>query len=179
MDTQPAAERAAPEREEVLSRLRERIVAFAASRISRDTAEDLTQEVLLVVHEKYSQVERIEDLLPLCLRILRFKMMSLHRKSRRRGEHTQEDVQEIPLAHPDPSPEAQLARKEIAARLAAAIARMGARCKELFRLKMEGKTFPEIQAVFGASSINTVYTWDFRCRKQLLQYMGGAWEKRS
>jgi RNA polymerase sigma-70 factor (ECF subfamily) len=25
-------------------------------------------------------------------------------------------------------------------------------------------------------SINTVYTWDFRCRKNLLELMGGNWE---
>ena len=179
MDTQPAATRVEPEREQVLSRLRERIVAFAASRISRDAAEDLAQEVLLLLHEKYRQVERWEDLVPLCLRILRFKMMSLIRKSHRRGEYTQVAAEEIPLADPDPSPEALLARKQTTQRLTAAIARMGARCKELFRLKLAGKTFPEIQVLLGAGSINTIYTWDFRCRKQLLEWMGGAWEKQS
>jgi RNA polymerase sigma-70 factor (ECF subfamily) len=28
----------------------------------------------------------------------------------------------------------------------------------------------------GQSSINTIYTWDLRCRKQLLALMGGSWE---
>jgi RNA polymerase sigma-70 factor (ECF subfamily) len=28
----------------------------------------------------------------------------------------------------------------------------------------------------GAGSINTVYTWDFRCRQHLLELMGGSWE---
>jgi RNA polymerase sigma-70 factor (ECF subfamily) len=28
----------------------------------------------------------------------------------------------------------------------------------------------------GAQSINTVYTWDYRCRQQLLDLMGGNWE---
>ena len=179
METQPATARAVLEREQILSCLRERMVAFAASRITRDVAEDLAQEVLLLLHEKYRHVEQLQDLLPLCLRILRFKMMSLHRKSHRRGEYAQVDASEIPLAAPDPTPEAQLARKEIAGRLAAAIARMGGRCKELFRLKLEGKSFPEIQTVLGVKSINTIYTWDFRCRKQLLEWMGGGWEKQS
>jgi RNA polymerase sigma-70 factor (ECF subfamily) len=53
---------------------------------------------------------------------------------------------------------------------------MGARCKELFRLKLQGMTFAEIQVRLGTGSINTIYTWDFRCRKQLLESMGGAWE---
>lgn len=26
------------------------------------------------------------------------------------------------------------------------------------------------------TSINTIYTWDLRCRKQLLDLMGGSWE---
>jgi RNA polymerase sigma-70 factor (ECF subfamily) len=177
MDTQPAATRTAPEREQVLCRLRERIVAFAACRISRDAAEDLAQEVLLLVHEKYAQVERLEDLVPLCLRILRFKMMSLVRKSHRRGEYAQVAAEEIPLADPDPTPETLLERREATERLRAAIARLGARCKELFRLKLEGRTFPEIQALLGVNSINTIYTWDFRCRKQLLEWMGGSWER--
>ena len=176
MDTQPVAARAVLARDTILSSLRERMIAFAASRISRDAAEDLAQEVLLLLHEKYVQVERLEELLPLSLRILRFKMMSQVRKSHRRGEYSQVAVDGLPLAGPDPTPEAQFARKEATQRLTAAIAGMGARCKELFRLKLQGMTFPEIQARLGAGSINTIYTWDFRCRKQLLESMGGAWE---
>ena len=29
----------------------------------------------------------------------------------------------------------------------------------------------------GAGAINTIYTWDHRCRKNLLELMGGDWEK--
>ena len=36
------------------------------------------------------------------------------------------------------------------------------------RLKLQGKTFPEIQKIMGAAAINTIYTWDHRCRKNLL-----------
>src|SRR5439155_27391742 len=50
------------QRDEILERLRERIVRFAASKLARDSAEDLAQEVLLVLHEKYPTLERVEDL---------------------------------------------------------------------------------------------------------------------
>jgi hypothetical protein len=40
----------------ILASLRERIVAYAAS-VQRDTAEDLAQEVLMVLEVKYAQVE--------------------------------------------------------------------------------------------------------------------------
>src|SRR5215471_7426364 len=52
-------------REQILAKLRERIVLFAASHLSRDAAEDLAQEVLMLLHEKYAHLERAEDLLPL------------------------------------------------------------------------------------------------------------------
>jgi RNA polymerase sigma-70 factor (ECF subfamily) len=173
-----AVGQSASKREEILRTLRERIVGFAASRISRDAAEDLAQEVLLVLHEKYGQVERLEELLPLALRILRFKMMGLHRKAQRRGEYSQAQVEEMPLADGAPGPELRLARRESAERIAAAVRRLGERCRELLRLKLEGRTFDEIRARLGAANINTVYVWDHRCRKHLLELLGGSWEGR-
>lgn len=161
-----------------LSRLRERIVAFAASRHSREFAEDLAQDVLIVLHEKYAHVTRIEELVPLSLRILRFKMKAHWRKAARRGEDAQVSVADLPLADSSPDPSVYAERKEMLARLTAALGGLGARCREIFRLKIEGKGFEEIRAVLGAESINTVYTWDHRCRKQLLERMGGSWEKR-
>ena len=49
--------------------------------------------------------------------------------------------------------------------------------REIFRLKLLGRSFSEIQKEMGAASINTVYTWDARCRKHL-EDMGGHWERR-
>jgi RNA polymerase sigma-70 factor (ECF subfamily) len=163
-------------RDEVLARLRERIFAFAASHLSRDAAEDLAQEVLMLLHEKYAHLERPEDLLPLSLRIVRFKMMSLRRKAVRRGEYSQVSIEEIPLPDLDASPADYVERKEMVERLRRAMGQLGKRCRELMRYKLQGKTFPEIQKIMGASSINTVYTWDHRCRKDLLELMGGDWE---
>ena len=84
-------------RDEILLRLRERIVACAASRISRDAAEDLGQEVLLVLQEKYSHVTDLAELLPLSLRILRFKMTGMRRTAVRRGEGRSVSVEDIQL----------------------------------------------------------------------------------
>ena len=46
-------------RDEILTSLRERILAFATSRVSKDLAEDLTQEVLVLLHEKYARVTEL------------------------------------------------------------------------------------------------------------------------
>lgn len=164
------------EREEILLSLRERIVAFAASRISRDIAEDLAQEVLIVLHEKYGHVSRIEDLLPLSLQIVRFKLVALRRKAQRRGEYTQVSTADIQVPDLESNPAEYVERKQMLEKLQAALRKLGERCRELFRLKLEGKSFGEIQKRMGAASINTIYTWDFRCRKHLLELMGGRWE---
>ena len=166
------------ERDEVLARLRERILAFAASRISRDAAEDLAQEVLIVLQQKYPGVAAMEELVPLALQILRFKMASARRKAQRRGESGQLSVDEIQLPDTHPDPEAHARREETLRRLTAAVRQLGERCREIIRLKLLGRSFAEIQEELGAASLNTVYTWDARCRKQLLQLLGGDWEGR-
>jgi RNA polymerase sigma-70 factor, ECF subfamily len=164
------------DREAILSALRERILAFATLRVSKDHAEDLTQDVLAVLHDKYPHVGELTELVPLAFQVLRYKMLDAHRKALRRGEYNQASVDDLALAAPDVSPETQLDQKQRVERLLAAIAQLGERCRELFRWKLEGKSFPEIQTLMGQTSINTIYTWDLRCRKQLLALMGGSWE---
>ena len=163
-------------RDEILAHLRERIMAFAASRIGRDIAEDLAQEVLIVIEQKYSEVTELSDLLPLSLQITRFKMAGVRRKSFRRGESGRIPVDDIQLASSAATPEEQARRRESVERLTAAVQKLGERCRELIRLKLLGRSFAEIQEELGAASINTVYTWDARCRKNLLDLMGGKWD---
>lgn len=161
----------------ILERLRERIVRFAASKVSREAAEDIAQEVLLVLHEKYSSVDRPEELVPLSIEIARFKILGARRKVVRRGENAQVSVDDLPIASRDEDPFEQAARREQLEHLESALRELGERCRELFRLKLEGLTFPEIQKRLKVDSLNTLYTWDFRCRKQILEKMGGGWEK--
>jgi RNA polymerase sigma-70 factor (ECF subfamily) len=129
-----------------------------------------------VLHEKYATLDRVEDLLPLSLEIARFKILGARRKTVRRGEHTQVSVDDLPLASRDADPFEQAARRQRLSRLETALAGLGEKCRELFRLKLEGHTFAEIQKRLGVAAVNTLYTWDFRCRKQLLERLGGSWE---
>ena len=69
------------DRDQILTSLRERILAFATLRVSRAQAEDLAQEVLVVLHEKYRHVADLAELVPLAFQVLRFKMLDAHRKS--------------------------------------------------------------------------------------------------
>lgn len=162
-------------REQILAKLRERIVGFAASRYSRDAAEDLAQEVMMVLHDKYPEVETLDELLPLSLQIMRFKIAAVRRKVHRRGEAGQLSVDEVNPPDLRPNPEMAVQQDELLRRLTAAVDKLPPRCRELFRLKLLGRSFAEIREELEAASINTVYTWDARCRKQLLGAMGGRW----
>ena len=165
-------------REETLKRLRERILAFAASRMERAAAEDLTQDVLMLLETKYGHVTDLSELIPLSMQVLRFKIASQRRRESRRGERTSTPLEELQFADLAPGPEEQAARAEMLERLKKAVPKLGERCRELLRLKLLGRTFAEIADEMEANSINTVYTWDLRCRKRLLELMGGRWEKR-
>ena len=114
--------------------------------------------------------------MPLAFQILRFKLAAHRRKAARRGEYHAVDVDVFPPVSDAPDPATVLERKELLAKLMGGIARMGERCRELFRLKLQGRSFPEIQGLMGAASLNTIYTWDHRCRKQLLEALGGSWD---
>lgn len=131
----------------------------------------------MLLYEKYAHLDRPEDLLPLALQIVRFKVMALRRKAARRGEYSQVSVTDIPLPDLDANPANAFERKEMLEQLSRAMGRLGERCRELLRLKLQGKSFAEIQKIMGAAALNTVYTWDYRCRKNLLELMGGDWEK--
>ena len=171
------------DRNEILEHLRARIVRFAASRLvggaadgsAGDTPEDIAQEVLLVLHEKYPALDQAEDLVPLAIEIARFKVMAARRKTVRRGEHSQVSVDDLPLAGGGPDPLEQTARRERLERLEAALKELGDRCRDIFALKIQGFSFIDIQKQLKVTSLNTLYSWDFRCRKQLLEKLGGSW----
>jgi RNA polymerase sigma-70 factor (ECF subfamily) len=103
-------------------------------------------------------------------------MMAVYRKAERRGERGSISVDDVQVLDLGPDPAAYLERKEMLERLRRAMGGLCERCRQLMRLKLEGRSFAEIQKQMGAGSINTVYTWDFRCRKELLDRLGGSWE---
>src|SRR4030088_3850053 len=122
--SQVVPERAPGSRDDILRRLRERIVGFATSRLQRDAAEDVAQEVLILLHEKYPHVERLEELLPLALHMVRLKLMARRRKSLRRGEYNQVPVDDLPLADPGMSPAEAVEQREMRERLIQAIGKL-------------------------------------------------------
>jgi RNA polymerase sigma-70 factor, ECF subfamily len=163
------------EQDEILSKLRARILAFAASRLRKEAAEDLVQDTLLLLQQKYGHVSRLEELVPLALRIVRFKIVAAWRKARRRGEDRAVPVEEQPLPDFSMHPGRSAESRELLERMKLALRQLSGRCRELFAYKLDGLAFPEIQQRMRASSLNTVYTWDHRCREQLRKLLGNPW----
>jgi RNA polymerase sigma-70 factor (ECF subfamily) len=159
-------------RDETLAALRERIFAFAASRVGRDPAEDLAQETLMILEQKYATVAEPGELVALSFQILRFRMRSWIRKRHRRGEDTAIQVEDLPLASANPGPDEQLEKAQTRERLYAALAQLGERCRILFQLRLEGRPLAEILEAMGAPPANTLYVWELRCRKELMERMG-------
>jgi RNA polymerase sigma-70 factor (ECF subfamily) len=166
--------------EEVYCLLRERIVRYASSRVGDPAAEDLAQEVLILLHERQEKFAHLneKELTGLSIKMTKIKMWEIHRKASRRGEYNRLSLDDIQVADTAADPQLETERKQIMERLMASIDHLRSRCRQLMLWKLEGKSFPEIKTLFGASSINTIYTWDSRCRKELLNLMGGSWENR-
>ncbi len=91
-------------RDQRLARLRERVLTFATLRVSRAHVEDLTQEVLVVLHEKYPYITDLTRLMPLAFQVLQFKMLDAYRKVLRRGTYNQGSVESLLLADPGDDP---------------------------------------------------------------------------
>ncbi len=161
-----------PTRESTLALVRERIVAYAASRVGvdRSDAEELANDTLLLLHRKYPHLDAAADLVPLAVKTMKFKILEL-RRDKDRGHQPLGDSP-LPGHHPNPETAAGSAQRE--SRILSAILQLGPRCRLLFLLKLQGFNFIEIMPRMAAASINTVYTWDRRCRAELQKLLGGA-----
>jgi RNA polymerase sigma factor (sigma-70 family) len=108
------------------------------------------------------------------IEIVRKKRADLWRKAARRGEATAEDATATPLPDQRPSPDRIAADRERLRLYATAAARLGERCREILRRKIEGRSFVEIAAELGRP-VNTVYSWDWRCHRKLRELLGRDW----
>ena len=127
-----------------------------------------------MLHQKYAHVTEITELVPLALQIARFKLVAHARKSARRGENRSVDITDEPIPDHNVNIILEIEQRELLDQLHSCLPKLGERCREIFRLKLEGQSFPEIQLALGASSINTVYTWEARCREDLKLLMSQA-----
>jgi RNA polymerase sigma-70 factor (ECF subfamily) len=170
-------------RDEVLSRVRSRVLAAARRWLPAAEAEDVAQEALLLLATKYAHVAAAEELVALGARIVHFKRSAHWRKAGRRGALGEAPLPEAPdgasdpidaIASGAPDPEAAAVARQRLALLLEAAARLDGRCRSLLQRKLEGASFVEIAAELGRP-VNTVYSWDYRCHARLRALLGDRW----
>jgi RNA polymerase sigma-70 factor (ECF subfamily) len=155
-----------PTLERIVDRLRVRLVEFAASKGMGDRADDVVQETLEVLWRKYQAVEAEIDLIRLAFTICKYKMLEGKRPRQHAGEEGLDD--EFPVADSRPNVEASLIDRSERQRLREAIERLGERCRQIFRLRLQSRSTAQIASVMAASAA-TVHVWEHRCRKALFQ----------
>ncbi len=170
-------------RDEVLARVRARVLAAARARLSPADAEDLTQDALILLTTKYAHVGAAEELVALGVRIVALKRTALWRKLARR--RAAGDTPAAPLdstsgdpleraSGDSPDPEAIAHVRERLSMFVEAAARLDGRCREILRRKLQGASFVEIAFELGRP-VNTVYSWDWRCHQRLKALLGDRW----
>jgi RNA polymerase sigma-70 factor (ECF subfamily) len=169
------------DRDRILEQIRARILRWATSKMGVERAQDLAQEVMIVLIEKYSHLDDVEDLLPVAFQTAKFKWVAQIRKIRRRGEDQYLPIEESILASREPGPDDQILERERRQALLTAVGRLTGQCQELLTLQLAGTSLIEIIRQLGVPS-GTIYARSNRCRKALrgeLQKILGETEKES
>jgi RNA polymerase sigma factor (sigma-70 family) len=148
--------------------LRKRIVSSIARRFGYQRAEDMAQNVMLVLLRRYPDLKE-EDLARVAYKIK--AKIGLEEITRRHPsqepEHGWGD-----LTDDRPTPERSLIQREVAARLEAGIARLEKRCKELIRYRLSEMESKEIAQRLNVT-IDTLFVVEKRCRDRLKKLMLG------
>lgn len=145
--------------------VRKRVIGFAAPRVGLDSAEDIAQEVLTLLVQKYSGVRDLTEMIQISVGIARNKIFERFRLS-----HRETELPENAPGKNDIHDEVE--RRQVMNRVVLAIMRLGERCRNVLKLKLlEEQDSLAIQQILNAKSINTVYTWEHRCFKQLIQLL--------
>jgi RNA polymerase sigma factor (sigma-70 family) len=152
--------------DETLVLLRMRLLGYARRVRQPDVAEDLVQDTFVLLTTKYHDVRAPEERVRLGIEILRKKMALYWRKAKRRNDSDAVDPADADLRDGDPDPEEAAHRRLLVERLRIAVGALSGRCREMVRLKLEDRTFPEIAEILQAK-LNTVYSWDHRCMERL------------
>lgn len=141
-----------------------------------EAAADLTQDVMVVLLDRYRGLGE-EDLIPLGVRTLDFKLAAVWRRAVRRRPY-QGPLPDLEPFSPDPDPEAAALERERHELEREVLAAAAGRIPELYRKVvlefLEGKPVREIVKSSGAPK-GTVWSWLSRGRQALareLRQMG-------
>lgn len=152
-------------REAVVSRIRDRIVRVAASRMRSREPDDLAQRVVMVLMTKYPHVTDEAELVRIGVGILtRLNFGAVRAEIRHGGVAAQ--VDEMPLESGELNPEELLARKQVAETVASGLSQLAGKCQRLLRMWMGGRRAAQIAADDG-KTVNAVNVAISQCKAAL------------
>ena len=152
----------------LFGQLHARILALAKRRTgSVAVAEDIAQDTMQTVYEKYADAALPGGLLPWVFRILHNKVGNHLKRSRVEGRHRGELIWETVGLTPD----GERAEYDLIRALRPAFRRATAECRKIFRLLLTGARRREIRAAFGNEPIGTLDSRISRCRQKLLAHL--------
>ncbi len=162
----------------LFERLHARIVSLAKKKVwDEQSAQDIAQETLRTVFEKYRAAEMPQGLLPWVFTVLHNKVGNYLK--RRRVEAARHPLGE-PSVHWDTvgvSPEGEVAALDLADSLEKALRVATADCRRVFRLLLAGWERREIRAAFGDEPLGTIDSRISRCREKLLRRLEELWKE--
>lgn len=155
------------DRERNLETVRQNVKHYVARR-NPEWAEDIAQDVLLVIHLRYPQLTEMADLNPVAITIARNKLFEYQRN---KHKETQLDERFDTRDTESRSVEEQLIDRAAAVRLQRAISRLGDDCQRLLRMFLDGKNTADMKRILGIGD-SAFYTRLCRCRQRLGVAMG-------
>lgn len=156
----------------LVDRYQERFFRFAVGMVhDHDAAEDVVQDSFVSMYSKLDSCQDRSRFESWAYQILRNRCHD-YLKDIRRGHETLEDAP--PLASSIGSPEPELERSELRARLRRALAELPEEHREAFLLKhLEGRTYDEIAEMLDAST-SAVKMRVHRSREMLREALSAA-----
>lgn len=155
------------ERERNLEIVRQNIAKYVARR-NQEWADDIAQDALLVLHEKYPYLTALADLMPVGITTARNKLFEYQR---RRGREAQLDERFDASDTRSRTVDEKLLQQSAAERLRDGISQLGDDCQRLLRMLLAGKSTADMKAILGVSD-GAYYTRLCRCRQKLAGVMG-------
>jgi len=159
-----------PQADPQLGLIRDRIKGYACFKygVQDAEAEDLAQDVVIVLLDRYREKSDPAELMRIALGILFRLFIDRWRKKRRRGDLYPVDIADLLLPDGQDDPETKLIKIQIARLLDKEIEDLGEPCRAILRMQYYNQaSTEEIMRAVGARTPNAVYLRASRCREEL------------
>ncbi len=157
--------------EDLFLKLRARLLKLAELKINRrEDAEDVVQEVMSVVVERYSSMQFEKGYVYWAFAILRNKILRYYRDKMYAGKLA-ETVRNAPVEQDSAeNPEANYIDKELELHLSESLRQIDGNCRKVLLSLLDGRSREEIAKQHNLS-LDALYSRVSRCKKRLMEIL--------